>query len=660
MPETLEVVIPRHCVPSGPDGLSPLQVRLLDESLPVRIFAAPTGAGKSYAFVRAASLGKRVLFVVPTRRLAQNLARSLIESLVAGGTLPEEAAERLAVWTSDETARLAGAMPGLRVGPLRIAQARDARGGPNMVIATPESIAFQLLRASSAGHGSTPFNVADFTCFDHVVFDEFHAIDARGFGLCVAVATLCAGLPNGPKLTFLSATPVDLTPVLVDAGIDPILIAQGREAVVTGETHATVGMRALHGDVTLRFVEAENVASLLEAHEAEVRACLESGRQVVAILDSVETLLRSKDRVAAFLDRIGVPPKRRLAINSVDDSTRGAEDGLFVRDRNADPLAFDVLLATSSVELGVTFRAGLLVMDPGHDALAFVQRLGRVARGDEPGLVIVRRSPADLARRPWLREVLLALAARDGKRIEIDAFLDDVLRAARARFAAKEALGSDEIPLTFRSLPMRALWASMLFWHALERAQRYRGQRETLRDFRPRKAALIAGKLAAIERASHSGKRWGQAFLDEAATLRDFSRTVVVVEPDGTLVCKLPLRIAERYPALAAAHAVPDEEGGWRLYPDRPLREVFHGTPGRFVEEERDALFPDGRTRRLSARDAARDWVARAEQELLSNGLHPQLRPAFEAARDLVRLSGIAPAPPREGEPPPLQASVIL
>jgi hypothetical protein len=169
-------------------------------------------------------------------------------------------------------------------------------------------------------------------------------------------------------------------------------------------------MRALHGDITLRFEPGEDIANHLETRKADVRACLASGRQLVVILDSVEALLRSKDRIAAFFDRIGVPEHRRLAINSVDDGTRGDNDGLFVRDRYADPTTFDVLLATSSVEMGVTFRAGLIVMDPGHDALSFVQRIGRVARGDEEGRVLVRLSQGDWSRRPWLRSALAAFA----------------------------------------------------------------------------------------------------------------------------------------------------------------------------------------------------------------------------------------------------------
>ena len=116
-----------------------------------------------------------------------------------------------------------------------------------------------------------------------------------------------------------------------------------------------------------------------------------------------------KDRLAAAgFDRLGVPAARRLAINSIDDSTQSAQfDGLFVTDRQADPTDYPVLVATSSIEMGVTFAAGLLVIDPGHDALSFVQRVGRVARRDEPGLVVVRLDPRRLGRKDWLRGLVM-------------------------------------------------------------------------------------------------------------------------------------------------------------------------------------------------------------------------------------------------------------
>ena len=68
------MIIRAHSVPMLANGLSPMQERLLRSDKFVRLVSAPTGSGKSYAFMRAVlDENARVLFIVPTKRLLQNL-----------------------------------------------------------------------------------------------------------------------------------------------------------------------------------------------------------------------------------------------------------------------------------------------------------------------------------------------------------------------------------------------------------------------------------------------------------------------------------------------------------------------------------------------------------------------------------------------------------
>ena len=68
------MIIRSHSVPTLPSGLSPMQERLLRSDRYVRLVSAPTGSGKSYAFMRAVlDQSAHVLFIVPTKRLLQNL-----------------------------------------------------------------------------------------------------------------------------------------------------------------------------------------------------------------------------------------------------------------------------------------------------------------------------------------------------------------------------------------------------------------------------------------------------------------------------------------------------------------------------------------------------------------------------------------------------------
>ena len=119
------------------------------------------------------------------------------------------------------------------------------------IVATPESVALMLLRAPSSGHGSDPFGVSHLTqFFDHIVFDEFHSIDARGFGLCAWLPVPCTAAQVGARVTFLSATPIDLLPTLAALGIPRDCIAVAEETVLDcpGDS-APPGTRILHGDV---------------------------------------------------------------------------------------------------------------------------------------------------------------------------------------------------------------------------------------------------------------------------------------------------------------------------------------------------------------------------------------------------------------------------
>ena len=522
-----------------------------------------------------------------------------------------------------------------------------------------------LLGALRPGYAAHPFSIADFLVFDHIVFDEFHTIDARGFGLCAVVARTVAATPGGAKLTFLSATPIDVLPVLSALGLPPEAVAVSAESVVTEAAHSGSGLRAVHGDVEIRFCSHSCMLDLLEAHIVALRECLDRGRQVVVILDSLDTLHAGKRDFAAFFDRLSVPAAKRLAINSVDDGATPDLGGAFVTDRNADPINFKVLLATSSVEMGVTFKAGLIAMDPGHDALSFVQRVGRVARGDESGLVLVRYDAGATSRKSWLREILAAFGQEPTPRaLTVERFLEIVLRATRQRFMTREKLELNEPPRDFRAMPTRAAWAAALFFHALERAQprSHRGQREALASIRPAKISLIAALLLQISEPVTDGERngaeWASAFLAQASTLRDFTATIAVEEPSGKRLT-VPLRIIESRLALTAAPLVMDPRGEWVLMLDRPFDEALRQHEKVYREEILEVMLPDGDTRSVPRRSAATEAAQLMERMATRPGTPAPRQKRFDAAAALVRLSGLVP-PAKDVPALPAGASAVL
>ena len=636
--------VKRHFVSSGLDGLSPLQTRMLDDRSPVRVFSAPTGAGKSYAFQRAVvQRGQRVLFVVPTRRLAQNLARSLIEDL--GQSSDASAARRVVVWTSDEREHLKAENPDLNVGRLRFRQLRglELPEGGCMIVATPESIAWLVLHPSFRPHGAPSIDLFDLARFDHVVFDEFHTIEARGLGLASAVSRIVADVSGGARVTFLSATPIDIATPLAAFGVPADRIQVASEQIVTGDSAASKGHRALHGDVSYRFFESETMLGVMRANEPSLRDCLTGGRQIVVVFDSLIALNREKNDIAEWCEGLGVTRPERIAINSIDDSVTSADDGLYDIGRQRDPMGYRVLLATSSVEMGVTFRAGLMIMDPGYDAASFVQRAGRVARGDQSGEVIVRVTARNVGRTPWLRE-LMARFPVDGSSIEIEHFMNIALASAQRRFDCSRGDLADDPPRSFGSMPQRAAWCAAVFWAAAETAGRLRrGQRHSLHSFTPSKAKYVLARLREIEQSGlRSAKAWRTSFLHEALRFRMILPRIKVWDTTNN-ARSVPFNVFASHVDLLNAPAVVQASGEIEVRLDRPLHEVIRTSEIARWTWRVDAIFPH--ERRVVSLDEKRlrdAWLAEAKQALRSS-LRAAQRKALEAACVLVRLSSIVP-----------------
>ncbi len=537
----MELIIRRHCVPADPEtGLSPLQQALLTDPRRIRIASAPTGAGKSYAFQRALIQGERVLFIVPTRRLAQNLAAGIIREWVENlGWSAANAEAKVALWSSDQSARLR-AQGIVQIGGYRLRQLQaldDTREGGEIIVAIPEVVSHLLLQrqmeTGQAGLGI--FDVLN--AFEHIVFDEFHTIEARGFGL----AALCARLVSvvtaegarfgRAKVSLLSATPLAIRPVLEKLGIAATDIAELQETVGTSG-------RALHGDVVLTFSQAPSLAELVAAQRTVVAAEVQAGRQVVLIYNKLADLIRELPALAMTLEKAGISRDQVLVINSIHDSGReGRITAGFQAGRWQNPDRFSVLIATASVEVGITFRAAnVLLMEPGFQPLNFLQRYGRAARRGAEGHVWVRLDDALSNRNPWLRELLDWAQAHQGRQVGIEALTAVLSRSTQEAFQDSDT----EQPRYFGRLSNRAVYTAGLYWNALLAHKSNRGpRREHLLVHQPASARLIYARLQQVRAMEKdriygaAARKWCDRFESQAYTLRDIGRRIRVVQTDG-------------------------------------------------------------------------------------------------------------------------------
>lgn len=637
------LTILRHCVASGPTGLSPLQQSLIDSDKPVRIYAAPTGAGKSYAFQRLIQTdkSKRVLFVVPTRRLAQNIAQALLEALATEGV--DKPKDVVAIWSSDEKERLKQERPSLNVGRLRLDQVNAFQGAERcqFIISTPETVALMLVKGRFPAKGETPFQIVSLLKnFDHIVFDEFHLIEARGFGLAASMALMTAKSGGGTaKVTFLSATPINIKRTLITLGVDENCIDEREELIVSGDRAETGSARALHGDVEIVFEDAETLPDLIANHIDEVRPAASSGRQVVSVFDSNMELQAHASRLARLLDSVGIRPSDRMVINSFDDRVTNGGNYLFLRGSSVDPMKPSVILSTSSIEIGVTLRASLMIMDPGYDAASFVQRIGRVARGDAPGKVIVRTHAKLLEKNPWLRQIVGSFD--DGARLTIGNFTGIVLKSIATGFDGAIDLDATK---TFSSMPQRAIWSSALFWIALSKSPiLHLGQRQTLKDFKPKHVGVLQHYLIEIERASPKyGPEWTQKFIDEAVNLRDIAPSIFVIDPTGARG-PVPIHIVASRSELRDAPQRINSQGELEIFIDDRLNTAIERADYERPFLEVEASFPTSPTVvTIAQKDVVDEWLKNVKRRL-DRSFSPSDHRALTAAAEIVKRTRIVP-----------------
>ena len=590
------MIIRSHSVSTLASGLSPMQERLLRSERFVRLVSAPTGSGKSWAFMRAVlEEGAQVLFIVPTKRLLQNLIEDAREQaherLCSRGQGEAQRAswidERIIEWSGNQISDGGESLAAARV---RQILAGGGHSGGQVIFAIPEVVVRLISGIHITGAGAiNPFFYV--RRFDHIVFDEFHTIDDRAFGLACLMSLLAVTERQG-KVSLLSATPIDVTGILARAGVERDDIEMISEEIVDGHPP---GHRPIHGNVSVSL-DPRSLPALVELNIDAVRASIAEGCTVIVIYDSLRCLKQDEPNMRAILHDAGIEDERVLALDSIDDSRRRAGESRRGR-RYEDPRDYDVLLCTSTVEVGVTFRSTLMFMEPGFGLASFVQRVGRVSRGADDGQVIVSLPERTQGRHAWTRRVEAVI--QQNQEMTVQDFTALILRDARRRLepTRKEAdtdfsaLGA-AFPYYRRASWRGAFWAA-LFIVAVRRAKMriQKEARDRLHELSPGTVKFVDARIGEIlsvdtvndnqRRQSQPHRRWVNALLASALTYRDIGATVRVVDPNGdsALVTESFLRRATDILNRCVAS---DEEGEWTVHlMSRTLDEEIRRFPGR-------------------------------------------------------------------------------
>ena len=215
--------------------------------------------------------------------------------------------------------------------------------------------------------------------FDLLVFDEFHIFQAPQIVAVINAMLLIreiTGQIQPKKFLFLSATPGDLLgQYLEKAGfrvktISPV--AEGFYLHTFDRPDESLWRPIIRGsEIHIWTARAEEWA---DAHlEDTLLAFFKEhgpGAKGAFIVNSVATAYRLVDRLEAIFAREGlkVLPNTGLTATEVRKASREA----------------DLLVGTSTVDVGVDFRINFLVFES-RDAGTFLQRLGRLGRHNDDG-----------------------------------------------------------------------------------------------------------------------------------------------------------------------------------------------------------------------------------------------------------------------------------
>lgn len=376
-------MIQRHGVPLEANGLSVTQNLLArPDTAPILVIGAPTGAGKTFGFQKLIkNTGSVVLFIVPT----QALARNICESLEREGLYAKQ-------WDSQQTC--AAVERGISTWTERLHSLTvEARQRGGMIVATLE--AFHGITLGRPGQSKTDFDVQDvLTHVDWLVFDEAHLLNERAMGFMALWATLVGFRRqhfNGrTRLALLSATHSAWVDFLVRrdennlVSLPPEWVDYQTETIMDlpAATEAPPGVRPIHGDVSvelhpgeIRELAAELMPALLERHW-----------RVLLVYDSLAEFGLDEPLLLKVAQAAGLVREQVFVVNSQDKQIGETAGSARFPAGWEIPGHSRLIIGTSAVEVGMNLaHATALVTDEGFNAAALLQRIGRVARGNQSG-----------------------------------------------------------------------------------------------------------------------------------------------------------------------------------------------------------------------------------------------------------------------------------
>ncbi|PSJ72486.1 type I-D CRISPR-associated helicase Cas3' [Sphingobacteriales bacterium UPWRP_1] len=337
------------------------------------IITAPTGTGKSYAFPFPALHAKmnpkpfdensvRGLIVLPTNALINELTQSFTQ------TYPQLNIKKLSSQELDATQTK---------GFNRWKEALHIASQSDLLITNPDILNFAMHGGYHATgnykkQGDTEFRTF-IQKFQYVIFDEYHLYDEAQIANILTMVKFYeltfAPADKALKFFFVSATPEPKLKNILEQENYPF------QEIIEEITNQPHNARAIHGILETTFVHAPNVNELIQAYIPQIQEQLKNGNKTLIILDR----LRDVQELAQNLTTV-FPHYTIYQSTGYIDKTE---------DHNQKIAQAHLILATNKAEVGVNYDVTYCIMQPGRFYQNFVQRFGRVARGNKEGKIVV-------------------------------------------------------------------------------------------------------------------------------------------------------------------------------------------------------------------------------------------------------------------------------
>jgi CRISPR-associated endonuclease/helicase Cas3 len=346
---------------------------LRDPEVDVVFNTAMTGDGKSLAAYLAVLHSERfAIGLYPTNALARDQeiqVQNYISQFQPANSprINRLSGPELEIYAENEGLRKGGAIA--------------SRAGQSEVLITNPDIFHYLHRGAYLTNQDTPdklWNRID-KDFDLFIFDEFHIFAAPQIASMLNTMLLIQATNRRKKFLFLSATPSDaLLQRLDKAGfrcrvINPIEEGKYQFPDTQAEADALTaqGWRQVSGSIDLTFIPLEPTSRaseiwLQENQVAILNQFLEHpGSKGAVILNSIAAVKRLTPIFKEMFAQHGL---------TVRENT-----GLSGNQEKAESLAADLVIGTSTIDVGVDFKINFLIFES-SDAGNFIQRLGRLGR----------------------------------------------------------------------------------------------------------------------------------------------------------------------------------------------------------------------------------------------------------------------------------------